>query len=238
MWSQHADTHKIEITFVRSLRVGSHGVPSPTHVSKFQHGGKVPTFERQEPFKVDLDHFMQKNSRHLYWELGLAFCSTWLNTNPKPHLQEVLPCRHPCHTWDLRLGTPCEVVSPHFYILNIWDCIDWPQVTWDLGLGTPREHAKTTLLKSVVRYRNIEPSTVTSVWVSMGGVELFASTVVHSPFFIFDEPHNQTHVQLSLDVCAFKILILNLVPSCRKIHIIEGDPGSSVLGGLLLANRK
>jgi hypothetical protein len=24
-----------------------------------------------------------------------------LNTSPEPHLQKMLPCRHPCHTWDL-----------------------------------------------------------------------------------------------------------------------------------------
>ena len=24
-----------------------------------------------------------------------------LNTSPEPHLQKVLPCGHPCHTWDL-----------------------------------------------------------------------------------------------------------------------------------------
>ena len=33
-------------------RVGSHGVPSPTYVSKSQHGGKVPTFEFQETIKI------------------------------------------------------------------------------------------------------------------------------------------------------------------------------------------
>ena len=27
-------------------------VPSPTHISKSQHGGKVPTFEPQETIKI------------------------------------------------------------------------------------------------------------------------------------------------------------------------------------------
>ena len=49
--------------------------------------------------------FYAKQAQDLCCELGLAFC-------PKPHLQDLLPCRHPCHTWVLRLGTPCEVVSP------------------------------------------------------------------------------------------------------------------------------
>jgi hypothetical protein len=40
------------------------------------------------------------------------------NTNPKPHLQIVLPCRHPCRTWGLGLGTSCEVVSPNFQALS------------------------------------------------------------------------------------------------------------------------
>ena len=36
------------------LRAGSHGsqVPRPTHVSKSQHGGKVPTFEPQETITI------------------------------------------------------------------------------------------------------------------------------------------------------------------------------------------
>ena len=64
-----------------------------------------------------------------------------LNTSPKPHLQKVLWCRHPCHTWDLELGTPYEVVSPNFHALNGWDCTDWPQVTRDsceLALRLPK----------------------------------------------------------------------------------------------------
>jgi hypothetical protein len=35
-----------------NLRVGSHGVPSPTHISKFQHGDKIPTFEPQEILEI------------------------------------------------------------------------------------------------------------------------------------------------------------------------------------------
>ena len=49
----------------------------------------------------------------------------------------MLPCRHPCHAWDLGLGTPYEVVSPNFQALNGWDCMNWPQLTWDSGLGIP-----------------------------------------------------------------------------------------------------
>jgi hypothetical protein len=45
---------------------------------------------------------MQNYSRNLCWKLGLAsfLLDPPLNTSPK--LQKVLPCRHPCHTWNLR----------------------------------------------------------------------------------------------------------------------------------------
>ena len=90
---------------------------------KSQHGGKVPTFEPQEPIKVwfmsDLDSLMQKRILGLVLQVGSSFLlNPTLNTSPKPHLQEVLPYRHPCHTWDLALGIPCEVVSPNFHALN------------------------------------------------------------------------------------------------------------------------
>ena len=47
-----------------------------------------------------------------------------LNASPEPHLQKVLPCRHPCHTWDLDLGITYEVVSSDFHALNNQDCMD------------------------------------------------------------------------------------------------------------------
>jgi hypothetical protein len=83
---------------------------------------------------------MQKKLRALCWVCGSSLLlDPTPNTSPKPHLQKVLPCRHPCHTWDLGLRTLCDAVSPNFHALNGWDCMDWPQVTWDLGLGTPCE---------------------------------------------------------------------------------------------------
>jgi hypothetical protein len=39
-------------TKVLILRADSHRVPSPTHVSKSQHGHKVPTVEPQEIVKI------------------------------------------------------------------------------------------------------------------------------------------------------------------------------------------
>ena len=45
------DTYSVFIYYVY-LRAGSHGVPSPTHVNKSQHGGKALTFEPKETTKV------------------------------------------------------------------------------------------------------------------------------------------------------------------------------------------
>jgi hypothetical protein len=129
--------------------MGSHSqVPSPSHVSKSQHGDKVPTSGPQDiieicliVIKMDLWILMRKYLRDLCWELGLAFCLTHLDTSPKIDLQRMYSCRHPCHTWDLGLGTPCEVVNPNFHALNHWDCMDKPQVIWDLGFRTLCEPA-------------------------------------------------------------------------------------------------
>ena len=93
-------------------------VPSPTHASKSHRGGEVPTFEPQETMikirfifmKSNLDKFMQKRSSGLVLRVGF---SVLLDPSPEPHVQKVMPCRHPCHTWD-----PCEVVSLNFHALN------------------------------------------------------------------------------------------------------------------------
>ena len=80
------------------------------------------------------------DSRGLCLRVGSSFLlGPTPNTSSESHLQKVLACEHPCYTWDLGLGTPCEVMSPNFHALNSWHCTDWPQVTWNLGLGTPCE---------------------------------------------------------------------------------------------------
>ena len=80
---------------------------------------------------------MPKYSRAASWNLCLAFLlDPTLNTSHEPHFQIVLLCGRPCHTWDLGLGTMCEVASPNFHALKGYDRTDWPQVTWDLRLGT------------------------------------------------------------------------------------------------------
>ena len=68
----------------QAIRAGSHGIPSPTHVNKSQHGGRVRAFEPQEPVNLYglcgilsiLDYSMQKHSWELCPELRLAFCLT------------------------------------------------------------------------------------------------------------------------------------------------------------------
>ena len=62
-------------------------VPSPTHVSKSQHGDKVPIFEPQESISIWLIIikfrswlFYAKIFTDVIWELGLTFCLTQLST--------------------------------------------------------------------------------------------------------------------------------------------------------------
>jgi hypothetical protein len=97
------------------FRAGSHGVPSPIHVSKSQHGGKVPTCEPQV-FSGIWHNIIIVGSwlfyaKTLAW-LGLSVGSSFLldptcNTSSKPHVQEMLPCRHLCHSWELGFVTSC-----------------------------------------------------------------------------------------------------------------------------------
>ena len=101
-------------------------VSSPTHVSKSQHGGKVSTFEPQDIIKTWLTIIEGRSSlfyAKLFVGLMLGVGSSFLlnptlDTSAKSHLQKVLSYRHPCHTWNLGLGTTCEMVSPNFHPLN------------------------------------------------------------------------------------------------------------------------
>jgi hypothetical protein len=121
-------------------------VSQSTHGSKSQYGGKVPTFSPQETIQKWL--MMIKVRSWLFWaktcawvvlRVGSSFLLDPLSTQvPSLNLQKVLPCRHPCHTWDLGLGTMCEMLSPSFQAINGWDCMDWPQVTWDTMWTGPK----------------------------------------------------------------------------------------------------
>ena len=110
MWSELGHSRPFRST--RDLRAGSHGVSSPNFLSlgtSLKRGSILS--------KSDLDYLMQNDSWDLCWELGIASClDQTLNTNTiELHLQKVLPCMHPCHTWDLGFGNACEVVSPNFH---------------------------------------------------------------------------------------------------------------------------
>jgi len=97
---------------------------------------------------------MHKYLWGLCWELGIIFLlDPTLDASPKLHFQRMLSCRYSCHTWDLWLESPCEVVSPNFHALNSSDCIDWPQVTWNLGLGALCEMALKVILVALTYTR-------------------------------------------------------------------------------------
>ena len=115
---------------------------------KSQHGGdKVPTFEPQETIEVCFTSFLVR-SWLFYVKCFLGFVlqggssllyEPTLNASPGHHLQQLLSCRYPCHTWGLGFGIPCEVINPNFHALNDWEFKDWPQINWDLELATPCE---------------------------------------------------------------------------------------------------
>ena len=108
-------------TIIKSspLRATSHGVPS----SKSHSSQQVPTWRQSLNFwawrnhqsmvyiiKVKFLLFYANISGLVLWVVS----SFMLNTSPKPHLQTMLPCRHPCCTWDLELRPMCELALNFF----------------------------------------------------------------------------------------------------------------------------
>ena len=92
-----------------------HGFPSPKsqvpHVSKSWHGAKLQLLSLKTLIiiKVGSLFFYTKIFVGLVLNVGARLLlDPTPNTSPKPHLQKAMPCRHPCHNWDLGLGTPCE----------------------------------------------------------------------------------------------------------------------------------
>jgi hypothetical protein len=126
-------------------------VPSPTHVNIPQYGGKVPTFEHQGPIN-NMVHTHSSDIFILHAKTFLGFSlnvgSSFLldptpDTSPKPHLQKVMPYRHPYHTWGwLRNGDlawsgksqlPCSRrlrlhrLTSSELGCRTWDpCVKWP----------------------------------------------------------------------------------------------------------------
>jgi hypothetical protein len=105
--------------------------PSPTHISKSQHGGKAPTFEPRE-----ITRFRSMFICIRFW---LFHAKQIIGTCVGSWVRLARANGHPCHTRDLGLGIPCEVVSPNFHAHNGWDCTYWPQVFWDYGLWNIRD---------------------------------------------------------------------------------------------------
>ena len=88
------------------LWAGSHEVPIPNMEAKSQLLSLTKALKYGlYSLKADLDYLMQKHLSGLVLRVGSSFLlEPTLNTSPKSHLQKSLPCRHPCHTWDLGLG--------------------------------------------------------------------------------------------------------------------------------------
>ena len=122
---QHLHTPEQGPTMIKlpPLMATSHVMPSPESHSNQQ----VPTWRQSLNFRASRNHqsmvniikvksllFYAKISGHVLWVVSSFMLNPTLNTSPEPHLQTVLPCRHPCRTWDLGLGTPCELVLDFF----------------------------------------------------------------------------------------------------------------------------
>ena len=112
--------------FLIRTSIQSHGLF--TWSPKFWDGGKVPTLSLEKSSKYSLYslksllHYLmhRKTNGWLVFKVRSNFLlDPTLNTSPKLHLQKVMTCRHPCHTWDLGLGTPCKVVNPPFMLSTI-----------------------------------------------------------------------------------------------------------------------
>ena len=132
------------------LNAGSHGVPSPIHVKQSHHGGKVPTFEPQEPIKVwDLWAFV------MYWLLYAKILwlvlrlvrsnfllGPTLSTSLEPHLKEC------CHV-DIHVIRGTEDLGPVWRGKSQLPCSQWLRFhrltkgVWNVGLGTMCEPALT-----------------------------------------------------------------------------------------------
>ena len=125
------------------LRANSHGVPSPTHDSKSQHGGEVPTSKPQETMKIWLiiikvGYWLiyEKYLRDLHWKVGLIFLlDPTLNPSPKPWPQKMLPCWQPCHiggfrTWDPVWSGKSQLPSSQLLRLHGLTSSDLELRTW------------------------------------------------------------------------------------------------------------
>ena len=120
----------------------------------------------------------------IFTELVLKVGSNFLlDTSPEPHLQKVLSCRHPCHTWNLGLGTPMWSGKSQL------PCSQRLRLQWltssDLGLGTHVNRAYLNTWNSCYTYHipiintTLKPRTFYNKW------DNWQPYVIHNP-------HNQT----------------------------------------------
>ena len=76
------------------VHMGSQG-PSYAHASKSQYACKVPTYEAKKIVK-----YGQTIIKVGTLIISCKKLDPTVNTSSKPRLQKVIPCKHPCHTWD------------------------------------------------------------------------------------------------------------------------------------------
>ena len=133
------------LTFKKCCHVGIHvtkgrftwGPKSSLMLASPNMEAKVPTFEPQGMKEIWL--IITKDGSWLFYgrifsklvlKYGFSFLlDPTLKRSPKPHLQKVLSCRHPCHICNLQIGVLYEVICPSCHALNSCNC-----TSSDLGL--------------------------------------------------------------------------------------------------------
>jgi hypothetical protein len=129
--------------------------------------------------------FYAKIFMGLVLKVGSSFL---LDTSPEPHLQKVLSCWHPCHTWSLGLGAPVwsgksQLPCSQQLILHQLTSNYLGLGTWDLGpmwtgpTSTLEILATCTAFGSLIPRWNQERSTI--------------NEITDNPHVIHN-PHNQT----------------------------------------------
>ena len=162
------------------------------------------------------------------WVLIFARPNSQHKSRASPPLQNMLSGRHPCHTWDSWLETPCEVVSPNFLVLNGWDCTDWAQVRLG-GLRTPCEPAlrvsRETHVSPHTKLEGIQGSHARQCWWCNGPIwltwqqsfDLVTKSKPYTPTSSFQEANHLHNLELleysALWIPLVQISLLEILPN-------------------------
>ena len=119
---------RLELTYSKGWFHTGYHVPSTIHVTLLASPNMKAKSQLWASIKTFKTYIIYINWSRISIVLCIRFCAglvsrvglvcvlnLTLTTSPEPHLQWVLPCRHPRHTWD-----PCEVASPKFHALYGW----------------------------------------------------------------------------------------------------------------------